>query len=85
MKSKFKDFISFVFTFVGLALFFVSIAKGIDGTLGIFSVGMSVLAGTCITIWVHSDTDKAPAKATKENEVKVDDTEDDDYYNDLGL
>lgn len=85
MKSEFKEFISFVFTFVGLTLFFVAIAKGVDGTLGIFSVCMSGLAGVCITIWVHSDTDKAPAKATKENEVKVDDTEDDDYYNDLGL
>ena len=85
MKSEFKEFISFVFTAVGLALFFVGIAIGIDGTLGIFSVGMSGLASVCITIWVHSDTDKAPAKATKEKEVKVDDTEDDDYYNDLGL
>lgn len=85
MKSEFKEFISFVFTALGLAIFFTMFAISIDGTLGIFSVGMSVLAGTCITIWVHSDTDKAPAKATKENEVKVDDTEDDDYYNDLGL
>ena len=85
MKSEFKDFISFVFTALGLAIFFTMFAISIDGTLGIFSVGMSVLAGTCITVWVHSDTDKAPAKATKENEVKVDDTEDDDYYNDLGL
>ena len=85
MKSEFKDFISFVFTALGLAIFFTMFAISIDGTLGIFSVGMSVLAGTCITIWVHSDTDKAPAKATKENEVKVDDTEDDDYYNSLGL
>lgn len=85
MKSEFKDFISFIFTFLGLALFFVAIAKGIDGTLGIFSVGMSMLASACITIWVHSDTKEAPAKSTKENEVKVDDTEDDDYYNSLGL
>ena len=85
MKSEFKDFISFVFTALGLAIFFTMFAISIDGTLGIFSVCMSVLAGVCITIWVHSDTDKAPAKAIKENEVKVDDTEDDDYYNDLGL
>ena len=85
MKSDLKEFISFVFTAVGLALFFVAIASGVDGTLGIFSVGMSVLAGTCITIWVHSDTKEAPAKATKEKEIKVDDTEDDDYYNSLGL
>ena len=85
MKSEFKDFISFVFTALGLAIFFTMFAISIDGTLGIFSVGMSVLARVCITIWVHSDTDKAPAKATKENEVKVDDTEDDDYYNSLGL
>ena len=85
MKSEFKDFISFVFTALGLAIFFTMIAISIDGTLGIFSVGMSVLAGTCITIWVHSDTKEEPAKATKEKEVKVDDTEDDDYYNSLGL
>ena len=85
LNNDFKEFISFVFTAVGLALFFVAIATGVDGTLGIFSVGMSVLASVCITIWVHSDTDKAPVKATKENEVKVDDTEDDDYYNSLGL
>ena len=85
MKSEFKDFISFVFTAVGLASFLVMIAKGIDGTLGIISVGMSALAGVCITIWVHSDTKAAPAKVTKENKVKVDDTEDDDYYNSLGL
>ena len=85
MKSDLKEFISFVFTAVGLAIFFTMFAISIDGTLGIFSVGMSVLASVCITIWVHSNTDKAPAKATKENEIKVDDTEDDDYYNDLGL
>lgn len=53
--NKFKDFISFVFTFVGLVLFFIAIAKGIYGTLGIFSVGMSVLASVCITIWVDDD------------------------------
>lgn len=85
MKNDLKEFISFVFTAVGLALFFVAIASGVDETLGIFSVGMSVLAGACITIWVHSDTKEEPAKTTKENVVKVDDTEDDDYYNSPGL
>lgn len=85
MKSEFKDFISFVFTFLGLVLFFVSIAKAIDGTLGIFSVGMSALVGVCITIWVHSDTKEKPEKPVKEKAIKVDDTEDDDYYNSLGL
>lgn len=85
LNDDFKEFISFVFTAVGLALFFVAIAKGIDGTLGIFSVGMSVLAGVCITIWVHSDTKEKPEKPVKEKEIKVDDTEDDDYYNSLGL
>lgn len=85
MKSEFKDFISFVFTALGLAIFFTMFAISIDGTLGIFSVGMSVLAGVCITIWVHSDTKEKPEKPVKEKEIKVDDTEDDDYYNDLGL
>lgn len=85
LNNDFKEFVSFVFTAVGLAIFFTMLAISIDGTLGIFSVGMSVLAGTCITIWVHSDTKEAPARVTKENEVKVDDTEDDDYYNSLGL
>lgn len=85
MKSEFKDFISFVFTFAGLTSFFVAIASGVDGTLGIFSVGMSVLAGICITIWVHSDTKEKPEKPVKEKAIKVDDTEDDDYYNSPGL
>lgn len=84
-NNDFKEFISFVFTAVGLALFFVAIASGVDGTLGIFSVGMSVLASVCITIWVHSDTKEKPEKPVKEKTIKVDDTEDDDYYNSLGL
>lgn len=84
-NNDFKEFISFVFTAVGLALFFVAIASGVDGTLGIFSVGMSVLASFCITIWVHSDTKEKPEKPVKEKTIKVDDTEDDDYYNDMGL
>ena len=85
MKSEFKEFISFVFTAVGLAIFFTMFAISIDGTLGIFSVGMSVLAGVSITIWVHSDAKEKPEKPVKEKAVKVDDTEDDDYYNSLGL
>ena len=83
-KALISSFLNYIGTFTLLA----TMAVCCDEEITVFSFLIIFVVSFFVAFWLVPETEnykEVPAKATKENEVKVDDTEDDDYYNSLGL
>lgn len=76
---------------VGTATILMEIALAIDGEIKSFALMLLIILSSIITVWIVPYFDEKttkgdkPEKPVKEKAIKVDDTEDDDYYNSLGL